>query len=142
LGWALALAFDNRGNSEIVGIDEFAVREFLPLREAFGLYADVRMDTHRGGERLAEPLTLCIRQCGGLCQTLVGLLAKPIDGFTEFQQPLFSLANQLDEHVTVTATAATKAPHDFFQFLCQVLDLALELGCALAPLPAHGANEL
>jgi hypothetical protein len=134
--------FDNRGNSVIVGIDEFAVRAFLPLREAFGLYADVRMGTHRGGERLAEPLTLCIRQYGGLCKTLMGLLATPLDGCTEFQQPLFGLSNQLDVHVTVAATPATKAPHDFFQLLCQVLDLALELGGALAPLPAHGANDL
>jgi hypothetical protein len=118
------------------------VCEFLPLREAFGLDANVRMGTHRGRERLAEPLTLCIRQCGGLCKTLVGLLAKPIDGCTEFQQPLFGLANQLDVHVPVAATPATKAPHDFFQFLCQVLDVAVELGGSLAPLLAHGANDL
>src|SRR5207253_416485 len=119
-----------------------AVREFFPLREALGLDADVRMGTHRSGERLTEPRTLCLRQGGGLCQTLVGLLAKPLDGFTEFQQPLFGVSHQLDEHVPVAATAATKAPHDFFELLCQVLDLALELGGALAPLPAHGANEL
>lgn len=138
----MALAFANRGHSEIIGLDECAGREFLPLCGALGLSAAVRMGTQRGGERLAEPLPWGIRQGGGLGKTLVGLLAKPRDGCTAFQPPWFGVSHQLDVHVTVAATPATKAPHDFFQRLCQGLDVALALGGALAPLPAHGANEL
>ena len=43
LPWAIALAFEDGSDGEIVGIDEFTVTEFVALGEACGLRADVRM---------------------------------------------------------------------------------------------------
>lgn len=118
------------------------MREFLPLRQACGLLADVRMGTHGGGERIGEPLTLGLPQRCGLCQACVGLLAQRVDGRTEGKKPLFGVSNQLDENMTVAATAAPKASHDFLEFLSQVVGLALELRRARAALPAQGADDL
>ena len=47
LRWAIALAFDNRGNGGIIGIDKFAVAELLALGQLGGLFPDVGMVAHR-----------------------------------------------------------------------------------------------
>jgi hypothetical protein len=41
---------------------------------------------------------------------------------------LFSVANELDEDVTLATTTAAKTAHHFFEFLPEVLSLALERG--------------
>lgn len=137
----MALALHNRGKSAIVGIDECAVREFLPLREACGLCADGRMGTHGGGERIGEPLTLGLPQRCGLFQALLGLLAKRVDGCTKGKKPLVGGSNPLDENMAVAAPAAPKASHDFLELLSKVVGVALERGRARAALPAQGVND-
>ena len=44
---AIALAFENGRDGEIVGIDEFTVAEFFALGEPCGLLADVLMVAYR-----------------------------------------------------------------------------------------------
>jgi hypothetical protein len=55
---------------------------------------------------------------------------------------LFSLAHELDEDAPLTATASAKTPHDFFEFLPQALDLALEGGGAATTLLSDVVDEL
>src|SRR5262247_483988 len=55
---AIALAFDNRSNGGIVGIDQFTVAELLAVGKPCGLLPDVFMVAHRRGERQSETLAL------------------------------------------------------------------------------------
>ena len=124
----MTLPFHHGGNGRIVGIDHCKVVQFLPLGEAFGLCADVLMGTHRSGELTGKPLALRIMQSRRLLKTLLGLSAIGLDRFTPIKEPLFSVANKRDEDATLAATTSAKASHHFFEFLPEVLGLALELG--------------
>jgi hypothetical protein len=75
-------------------------------------------------------------------QALVGLLGKGGNGLPQVQEQLFGLAHKLDEDVPVAATAAAKAPHDFFEFLPQALDLPLESRGAATALLCDVGDEL
>ena len=86
------------------------------------------MGMHRRGELTEKPLTLRIMQNCRLLQTLLGLLAIGGDRFPQRKEPLFSVANELDEDATLATTTSAKASHHFFEFLPEVLGLALELG--------------
>jgi hypothetical protein len=55
---AIALALDNGGNGEIVGVHYFTVPEFLALGEAFGLLANVVMMMHGHSKVITEPRSL------------------------------------------------------------------------------------
>jgi hypothetical protein len=100
------------------------------------------MVAHRRRQRQGKTLALGIMQGDRVFEALVGLKRKVCDGLPEGQELLFSVAYELDEDVTLSSTAAAKTTHDFFELLRKVLGLALELGRALATLPAYGANEL
>ena len=125
---AIALPFHNGGNGRVVGIDHFTVVEFLPLGEAFGLGADVRMGTHRRGELTGESRALRILQNHRLLKTLLGLSAIGGDRFPQSKELLFRVAHERDEDATLAPTTAAKPSHHFFEFLPEVLGLALELG--------------
>jgi hypothetical protein len=131
LSRTIALAFDNRSNGRVVGIDHFKVTQLLALGEVFGLFADVLMMTHGGGEGLAEPLTLRLTPRRGVLKARLGLLAKGRDACTEFEELLFGLANQLDEDFTLAPTAAAKATHDFGEVLLEAFNLLLESRAAV-----------
>jgi hypothetical protein len=138
---AIALAFDNRRNGGIVGIDQFTVPEFLACGQALGLLTDAVMVAHgcREGERETFPLGLT--QGTPVFEALLGLEAQGFDGRTEGQELAFSVAYQLDEDVPLPSTAAAKTTHDLLQCLREVAGLALELGGPGATLRGDVVNE-
>ena len=142
LSWTIALAFDNRGNGRVVGIDHFKVIQFLALREVFGWFADVLMMTHRRGEGLAEPLTLRLTQRCDVFKARLGLLAKGGDASTELKELLFGLAHQLDEDLTLTPTATAKAAHHFGEVLLEAFRLCLETDAAVTAERCDASDEL
>ena len=123
---AIAFALDNGSHGEIVGVDHLSVLEFLALGEPFGLLTDVLIVTQGRSEGMGEPLPLGFAEPCRLLQAFLDLLGERGDGLTQLQELAFGLAHELDEHVPLTATAAAKAPHDFFEFLPQIFDVALK----------------
>ena len=142
LSRTIALAFDNRGNRGIVGIDDFAVSEFFALGELFGLLAELLMMAHRGGQALAEPLTLSLTQRRRLLQRRLSLLSQRGDGFAHLKELLFGLANQFDEDFALTPTATAKAAHDFTETLLQVFHLGLQSCTATTARLGDAGNEV
>lgn len=100
------------------------------------------MGTHRSRELMGEPLPWGITHSRRPCKALLGLVAQGFDRFPQIQEPLFGLANQLDEDMTLAATAAAKAPHHFFAFLPQDVDLAVEFGGPATALLSDMLDEL
>ena len=139
---AIALAFENGSDGEIVGIDEFTVTKFFALGEPFGLLADVCMAAHRCVEHRGEPLARGVAERGRLVKELLSLLPQRSDRFAQLKESLFRLAHQFHEDVPVPAALATKAAHDFFQLLLEAMGLVRELlGLAAAPL-CNACNQL
>ena len=130
LGRAIALAFEDRGNGQIVGIDEFAMREFLALGEALGLFADLLFGAQGRAQRLGQALPLRGREGLGLPQELLSLLAERRDGVAERQQLAFGLAHQFHENVAPPPALAAKTPHSLFQLVMQVVGLRPQAGDA------------
>src|SRR5262249_41543255 len=124
----IALAFENRGNGGIVGIDQFRVAQLLAVGQPSGLVTDGGMVMHRRGEGQGETLTLARTQRAGLFEALLGLESKGVDRRTEGQELLFRVAYQLDIDLALTATASAKTTHDLCEFLCEASGLALERG--------------
>jgi hypothetical protein len=122
----MALAFDNRGNGQIVGVDQFPVAELLAVGQPGGLLTDVVMVAHGRGERTGETLALDCTQGACMSQTLGGLEAKGFDRFTQCQKLVFGLPYQCHEDSPLPSTTAAKAPHDFLQLLVERLGLAPE----------------
>jgi hypothetical protein len=73
---AIALAFEDGRDGEIVGIDQFTVTEFLAVDEPCGLLADVRMVAQRRGERIGATLALGIAQRRRLGKKVLRLLPQ------------------------------------------------------------------
>ena len=138
---AIALPFHHGGNGRIVGIDHFTVAEFLALGEAFGLGADVRMGTHCRGELTGKPFALPIMPNRRLRKTLVGLLAIPVDRFSQSQEPWFRVAHERDEDATLASTTAAKTAHHFFEFLPEVVGVVVERGRPATALLSDVRNE-
>lgn len=102
--------------------------QFLALDEAFGLCTDVLMGMQRRGECTGKPLALRRRKRRRLLKTLLGLSAIGIDRCTQIEEPLFRVANKLDEDATLAATTAAKTSHHFFEVMPEIVGLALQLG--------------
>ena len=62
LGGAVALAFADRGNGGIIGIDDFTVRQGLAVGEAAGLGGDLLMGGEGHGQRGVPARPLVFRQ--------------------------------------------------------------------------------
>jgi hypothetical protein len=124
----IALPFDNRGNGGIVGVDQFIVVQLLALGQPGGLFTDVCMVAHRRGEGKGETLTLGLTQGARLFEALFGLESKGFDRLTECKELLFSVSYQLDEDMSLAATASAKTTHDLREFLREASGLALERG--------------
>ena len=118
---AIALAFEQRGNGGIRGIDQFAVAALLALGQLGGVCPDVGMVAHRCGERQEETLAL---------------------GLPQGKELLFGLTHQGHAHASLPSTAAAKTPHDLCEGVLQVLGVAVELGGPAAALLRDGVDEL
>src|SRR5262249_45910987 len=79
---AIALAFDNGSNGEIIGVDQFTVAELLAMVQLVRLFPDEVMVAHRCRERQGETYTLGLMQRRRLFEVLFGLQTKGFDGFT------------------------------------------------------------
>src|SRR6516165_4680905 len=134
LSRTITLAFDNRGNRGIVGIDDFEVSAFFALGELFGLLADVLRMAHRGAQVLTERRRLFQRR--------LSLLSKRGDVFAQIKELLFGLANQFDEDFALATTAATKAAHDFAEALLQVLHVGVQSRAATTARLGDVDNEV
>jgi hypothetical protein len=122
----IALAFEDGSDSESVGIDQFAVTQFLAVGEPCGLLAEVCMAAHRSVERLGDTLALGVTQGRRLVQEVLGLLPKRGNRLSKLQELLFRLAHQFYKDLTLPTALAAKAPHDFFQLLVELLGLTRE----------------
>ena len=91
----IALAFNNRGNGGIIGLDQFTVAELLALRQPYGLLTDVVMVVHRRGERKRETLALGLTQGDRVFEALFGLEPKGVDGFPQLQELMLGVTDQL-----------------------------------------------
>ena len=139
---AIALAFEDGSDGEIVGIDQFTVAEFFPLGERGGLRADVRMAAHRRVERIGQTRARGVAQRCRLVKELLGVLPKRGEGLSKRKELLVSLAHQLHEDVPLPSALATKAPHGFFQLLVEVVGLTRELCGSAVALLCHACNQL
>ena len=72
---AIPLALDNRGNGEIVGLDQLTVAELLAVGKPCRLLPEVVMVAHRRGERQRETLTLRLAQADRVFEAFLGLEA-------------------------------------------------------------------
>ena len=122
----IALAFEDGCDSEIIGIDQFTVRQFLAVGEPGGLLADVCMAAQGRAERFGDTLALGVTQRRRLVQALLGLLPQGGNRLAKLQELLFRLAYQFHQDLALTTTLATKAAHNFFQLLVELLGLARE----------------
>jgi hypothetical protein len=124
----IALAFETGGNGGIIGIDQFCVAPLLAVGQPGGLVPAGGMVVQRCGEGQGETLALALAQCAGLVEALLGLAGQGVDRLTKGQELVFRVAHQLDEDLSLTATAAAKTPHDLGEFLREAAGLALERG--------------
>ena len=139
---AIALAFEDGRDGEIVGIDEFTVLEFFALGEPCGLLTDVLIVVHRRGERRGETCALGVAQRCRLGKESLGVLPKRCDGLSKLKELLFRLAHQFHKDVTVPSALAAKAPHGFCQLLVEAVGLARELRGPAVALLCHAFNQL
>ena len=75
LRWAMTLAFDQRGNGGIVGLDQLTVTALLTVGEPGRWWPEVVMVAQRRGERQRETLTLRRAQGSRVCEAFLGLAA-------------------------------------------------------------------
>ena len=123
---AITLAFNNRGNGGIVGVDQFTVVELLAVGKPCRLLPDVVMVAHRRGERQRETLTLRLAQGDRVFEALLGLEASGLNGLTQCKELVFGLTHQRHEDAPLPSATATKAPHDLGEGVLQVLGLVVE----------------
>ena len=93
------------------------------------------------GEVPAETLAFVLTQGVGLFKAFFDLESKGFDRFAKFKKLPFGLTNELYEDVPLTATAPSKAPHDFFEFLAKPLDLVLEPAASQRTLSGNAVKE-
>jgi len=131
----MAFAFEERRDGQILGIDALRVAEFFAVGELGGLCADLGMAAHRRAERIDPTLARRVAQRCRLREELLGLVPQRGDGFAQLQELVFRVAHQRHDDVPLPSALATKAPHDFGEFLVQVLGLVREFrGVASASL--------
>ena len=122
----IALAFEDGSDREIVGIDQFTVRQFLAVGEPCGLLADVGMAAQGGVERFRDTCALGVTQRHGLVQEMLGLLPQGGHRLAKLQEFLFRLAHQFHKDVALPPALAAKAPHHFGQLLVECLGVTRE----------------
>jgi hypothetical protein len=140
LGRAIPLAFDDRSDGRIVGMDDLTVRKRFALGEPLGLLVDRLMGAHHHGQLPGQTLALGLRQVVRLGEEPPCLLRKPLDGLAERKEWPFGVADQLHEDVALPPALAAKTTHDLCQLLWEAVGSALERG-GLAAAQCHEALE-
>ena len=96
------------------------------MGEPGGLRADVGMVAQCRSERRGDTLALGIAQRRRLGQEMLRLPPQCSNGLSKLEELLFRLAHQFHEDMALASALATKAPHDFGQFLVECLGLTRE----------------
>jgi hypothetical protein len=100
------------------------------------------MMTHRGGEVLAEPLTLGLTQRRRLFEARLSLLAQGRKVLPHVEELLLGLANQLDKDFALAPTAAAKTAHNFAEVVLEDFRLVLEVCVTATALLGDTGDEV
>ena len=106
LGGAVTLAFADRGDGGIVGIDDFTAGQGLAVGEATGLGSDLLMGDEGESQRGVPARPLVCRQRGGGLDLRLGSLRHRHHGLPRRQQLRFRLPDQLTKTFPAHDTAA------------------------------------
>src|SRR5215475_1208085 len=126
LGGAITLAFADRGNREIVRIDDFTVGQRLALSEAAGLGGDLLVGRE---SRLELGVQACPLVCGQMRGALYARLRGPCQPYHLVpgrQQLLFRLAHQRHKHLPLAPALPPKAAHNLGEVVVELLCLPLQ----------------
>ena len=134
LSGAVALAFANRGNREVVRIDEFTLPQGFAVSQPAGLGGDLVMGFEGYFELGVPALPLVLRQGRRALHVLLRGLSKRHDLLPGLQQLPLGLAHQHHKHSALAAALAAKAAHNLDEGLLELPGLSfqpLALGGAL-----------
>src|SRR5713226_1020392 len=126
LGGTVTLAFANRCNGEIVGIDEFTLGQRLAMGEAAGLSGDLLVGREGRLELGVQACPLALRQ---LPRAVYALLRGPRQlhhRLPALQQLRFRLAHHAPKPFALAPALAAKAAHDLGEVVLEVLRLGLQ----------------
>ena len=125
LGRTVAFAFKDGCNGGIVGIDDFAVAQLLPLGQPTRLLADIMMGLQGCLQVAPQAFTLVLGQRGRTLEALLCSLCQHANGASQLQKLLFGLAHQADEDFALASALVAKAAHDLFEVVVERVGLAL-----------------
>ena len=121
----VALAFENRRNGDIIGIDDFAMGQRRAMREASGLFFNPLMALHSVLE-LRGLAPLYVRKRHLSVQVLLGCLCQGQDVLPHLKQMLFDLVYQLRKHFTLPAALPAKPAHELLEDVLEAVSLGLQ----------------
>ena len=142
LGRTVAFALEDRRNGAIVGIDDFAVTQWLALREPLRLSADGVMGLDCCLQGVLHPLTRMLGQMRRVLKTLLCGLGEGYQWAAALQELLFSLAHQGHEDFTLPAALSSKAAHDLREGVVERVGLGLQRGRLRGALGCDGLDEV
>src|SRR5882672_2113233 len=142
LGGAVALAFANRGDGGIVGIDNFALAQGLALGEVPGLGGDLGMGVQSDGQLGDQAGLLALSQLGSTEHARLRGSCQLHHGTPSRQQLRFRLAHHAHKHLALSATLAAKAAHDLGEVLLELLRLGLQRRARDHAVLGEGRNDL
>ena len=123
---ALALAFAQGSDGELVGLDECPVTEFVAVGEPVGWCAPGRLAAPRRVARLGYPLALGVAQRGRLGQQVLRVRAQRGPGRANLAALLCCVAHEFDKDVAGPSALAASAPQDFGQCVVEGRGLTRE----------------
>ena len=126
LGRAVALAFADRGNGGIVGIDDFTAGQGLAVGEVPRLGGDLLMGGQGRGQRGVPARPLVRRQLGGALYLRLRGLCQRHHRLARRQQLRFRLAHQTHKDFPLAPALPPKAAHNLSELLEVLLGLRLQ----------------
>lgn len=142
LSRTVAFALEDRGNSTVIGIDDFVLAQPFALGQTPRLLADVTMGL-QGDLQVVQPAcTLGFGQMGGALEALLCGLGQGGNGVATLQKLLFSLAHQADKDFALATALAAKAAHDLREGVMQGVGLRFQRGRCRGAVRRDGPDEL
>jgi len=141
-GGTVTLALANRGNGEIVGIEEFTLEQRLALGEAARLGGDLLRGREDRWELSVQACPLTLRQ---MSRPLYALRCGPRQlhhRLSALQQLRFRLAHHPHKHFALAPALATKAVHELGEVVLEVLRLGLQRRACGRALSGEVRNDL
>jgi len=142
LGRTVAFALENRSNSTIVGVDDFALVQWLALSEPLRLSAESVMRLERCLQVALHTRALTRRAMGRLPETGLRGLCQDGQGAATLPELLFCLAHQRHADFALPAALSTKAAHDLREVVVEGVRLGLQRGRGRGALRRDGLDEV